>query len=347
MSFRKKIHKLFYWEFWPVYMFYIPNIPYALYHAIVERSLTFYTLTNPGIDNSGIGTESKFETQQLIPEKYLPKTIFHKESDEVSKTIKQVEINNFNYPIIVKPDVGFRGLLVKKIRNQEELVTYLKRYPINFLIQEFIDYPNECGLFFIRHPQEEMGKITSITLKDCPKVTGDGSSTIKQLIENDKHLSLYANEIVNLTSVDLNFVPKKGENIQLSTIGNHAKGTKFINGNHLDSDQLTETINSLNKEVKGWFYGRLDIKYNTWEDVLKGDFKVIELNGILGEPTHIYDTSKMTYWKAIKTMRNHWRDLYTIAAYNHKTGLPYKKTGGFIKELKALKRYTKKVKSLV
>lgn len=347
MSLKKRIYKLTHWEFWPVYMFYLPNAYYALYYAFVEKSLTFYTLTNPGIFNGGIGTESKFKTQQLIPEHFVPNSVFHKKDNEIEHTLNSLKEKDLNFPIIVKPDIGFRGLLVKKINNENELVAYLKNKNIDFILQEYIDYKHECGIFFIRHPKDRTGKITSITLKQCPEVKGNGTNNIRELIESDRHLRLFAKQIEELTKVDMTLIPRKDEIVVLSTIGNHAKGTKFINGNHLISTELTDTINNLNHKIKGWYYGRLDIKYNTWKDVERGNFKIIELNGILGEPTHIYDTQDLNYWKVLKIFRQHWKDLYLIAAYNHQLGIPYKKARMFVNDLKALRKYSKKVKKLI
>lgn len=348
MSLKKRIYKLFHWEFWNVYMFYIPNLYYALYYAFIERSLTFFTLTNPGIDNGGLGTESKHDTLKLIPSHLLPKTVFHSSKSNIDTTCIQLAEKNVSFPIIAKPDIGFRGLLVKKINSEFELKEYLLDKPIDFILQEFIEYPNECGIFFIRHPKESIGKITSITLKECPNVIGNGNDSIQNLVQKDKHLSLFEKQIRLLTNKDFNYVPKANELVELSSIGNHSKGTKFINGNNLISKQLTTIINEVNLSIKGWYYGRLDIKYDSWEEVEKGNFKVIELNGVLGEPTHIYDTSKMSYFKALKTMRIHWKQLYLIASYHHREmNTPYKKASELIKDLKFLKKYTKKVKELV
>ncbi len=346
MSFKKKFYKFTHWEFWPVYMFYIPNVYYALYYALIERSLTFYTLANPGILNGGIGTESKFETQKLIPNSYVPKTVFHSRNSNIEDTLSSLSKEKIEFPMIAKPDIGFRGLLVKKIYNKGELIQYLLNKNIDFIIQEFIDHKHECGIFFIRHPKEKEGKITSITIKQCPTVKGNGQSTIVELIEKDQHLKLFSKQIKELTKVDMNFIPKKGVEVELSSIGNHAKGTKFLNGNHLINSKLIQTINSLNHQIEGWYYGRLDLKYDHWEDVENGRFKVVELNGILGEPTHIYDTNGLSYLKVLKIFRKHWKDLYLIAAHNHKQGIPYKKVSDFLKDLKSLKRYTKKVKKL-
>lgn len=347
MSSKNSINKILKWEYWPNSMFYIPNIPFAFYHALKAKNLVFYTAVNPTIENSGIGTESKYKTMQLIPEKYLPKTIFHEANFDISKTLDKVRKQQISYPLIAKPDIGFRGLLVQKIATEKELVSYLEKYPIDILIQEFLTEKNECGIFYLRYPDNQSGKITSITLKDFLHIIGDGKHTIEELIVADKRAKNYLNLIKDNPSFQLENIIKEGEKIQLSDIGNHCKGTQFINGNHLISRKLEETITTLNKQVDGWFYGRIDIKYNDFEDLEKGNFKILELNGILAEPTHIYDTSKTNYLQALKEMRVHWKQLYKIARINHDTkNIPYRSTIGLLKDVQKLKKYTKSIVKL-
>lgn len=347
MSSKKNIHKILKWEYWPNSMFYIPNIPFAFYHAIKAKNLVFYTAVNPTIANSGIGTESKYETMQLIPEKYSPTTIFHKANTSINETIDKVRNQITTYPIIAKPDIGFRGLLVQKIASENELISYLQKYPIDILIQEFLTEKKECGIFYLRYPDNQSGKITSITLKDFPHIIGDGKHTVEELILTDKRIKNYIHIVKDCITIPLDTIIKKDEKIQLSDIGNHSKGTQFINGNHLISDKLEQTITELNKQIDGWYYGRIDIKYNTFEDLEKGDFKILELNGILAEPTHIYDTSQSNYLKALKEMRVHWKQLYKIARINHdEKDIPYRSTVGLLKDVKKLKKYTKSIVKL-
>jgi len=328
-------------------MFYIPNIPYAFVHGLFARNLVFYTAVNPGIKNSGIGSESKYETLQLLPKEYIPKSVLHRESDSIEKTLKSIQEEKIEYPIIVKPDVGFRGLLVKKIENENELITYLKKYNFDFIIQEFLKEPYECGIFYYRHPNQEKGKVTSITLKEFLNITGDGISTIKELVLQDKRAFLYYNYIKDDPLISWDEIPNEDVVLKLSSIGNHSKGTRFINGNHLITKELENSMDRLNHRVKGWCYGRLDVKYASLEELYKGKFKILELNGILAEPTHIYDASKSSYWGALKTIRKHWKQLYKIARYNHDNeNVPYRKTVPFLREMFALKAYSNRLKKI-
>lgn len=328
-------------------MFYIPNIPYAFVHGLFARNLVFYTAVNPGIENSGIGSESKYETLQLLPKEYIPRSVFHAKNSDSEDTLTALKKERIQYPLIIKPDVGFRGLLVKKIENQNELIQYLEKYPINFIIQEFLTEEFECGIFYYRIPNENQGKVTSITLKEFLNIKGDGKSTIKELVLNDSRAFLYYDYIKNDPLISWNNIPAKDEKLKLSSIGNHSKGTQFINGNHLITEKLEKSLDRLNHQVKGWYYGRLDVKYSSLEELYNGKFKVLELNGILAEPTHIYDARKTSYWGALKTIRKHWKQLYKIARYNHdKEQVPYRKTFPFIIEMLDLKAYSNRLKKI-
>jgi predicted nucleic-acid-binding protein len=337
------------WEYWPSYMFYIPVVPYALLLAIKSRSFGFFSAVNPAIEGSGNGLESKYETIQLLPEKYKPKTIFIKNESTFSNISPNLINENIDYPLIIKPDIGFRGLLVKKINSENELKDYISKYnSINLIIQEFIEYKNECGIFYYKLPNSKSGEITSITLKRYMTITGDGSTTLLQLILNDKRACRYTNLLSELNKDKLNTIPTKNKNIVLSMIGNHSKGTQFINGNNLISKELVNFFDKLNSEIPGWYYGRVDIKYNDFNELLKGEnLKIIEINGVISEPTHIYDANNGTYFDALISIKNHWKIIYQIGVQNKKlknssfTNLKY-----FINLYFTYKKYLKKIRYL-
>ena len=329
-------------------MFYVPNLPYAFYLAAKAKHSAFFSAANPSIKSSGNGTESKFETIKLIPEKYKPKTIFVSSDIKFITIIDLLKKKNINFPVIAKPDIGYRGLLVKKIYNLEELNIYLTKYPINIIIQEFLDHKNECGIFYHKNPNAEKGKITSITLKKFLSVIGNGDSTLKELILQDKRAKRYLELFTEIHQEKLNSIPKKGKKVKLTAIGNHSKGTQFLCGGHLITKKLEQTFDSLSNEIAGWYYGRIDIKYNSFEDLENGEnFKILEINGIISEPTHIYDSDNYTYFQALKAIRTHWKSLYDVATTNHKDyKVQYKSSKKFIQEMFELRAYTKRIKSL-
>lgn len=343
------ITKLTQWEYWPSFMFYAPIIPYWLYLSAREKTFTFWEATNPAMHRGGNGTESKFETIQLIPKEYRPKTILvQKEMDfeTVQQAIKKAQLT---FPLIAKPDIGFRGLLVEKINNLTELAVYLKKYPIAFLLQELITYPNEIGVFYHRMPNEKKGEITSITIKEFLTVVGDGQATIAALIAKNTRAILYV-DYIKATGIDLNIIPNKGESVRLLNIGNHCKGARFVNGDYLITDELLAVFDKLNKEIPNWYYGRLDIRFESIALLQQGKaFKILEINGVISEPTHIYDASNagMSYFKAVRTIKNHWKIIHQIASENQaKNKVATPSLFKALKEIKALKKYTKKIEQL-
>ncbi|MFA5298607.1 MAG: D-alanine--D-alanine ligase [Lutibacter sp.] len=337
------------WEYWPSYMFYVPLLPYAFYLALKARSFGFFSAVNPGIEGSGNGLESKYKTIQLLPKKYCPSTIYVSFGESLEEITSKIALNNIDFPLIIKPDVGFRGLLVTKIKDEDELSAYLKKYnSINLIIQEFISLKNECGLLYYRIPGEKTGKITSVTLKKYPTVIGDGKSSISALISSNQRARHYTVYLSKLNKDKLDTIPKDDEEVVLNIIGNHSKGTQFINGNHLINSKLECLLDELNTKIDGWFYGRIDIKYNSFDELLKGEnFKIIEVNGIISEPTHIYDASKSSYFKALKSIKNHWKIIYSIGVKNNKLNqIEYTNLNYLISAYFNYKKYLKKVKNL-
>jgi len=347
-NFYLNLKEKFNWEHWPTYMFYIPLLPLYIYYSLRSGSFTYFVAANPAIKNGGDATESKFETLKLLPKNMIPKSVFVPSKQDISMVIENLKKEGLNFPLIIKPDVGYRGLLVKKLNRQKDLETYLKKYSkINFILQEFISYKNECGILYVRYPYETKGKITSVTLKKYLGVKGDGKSSIKELISKDEHAQRYKPVFKDQIIPFLDYKPKKDETFLLNEIGNHCKGASFLNGNHLITENLSKTFDKISQSVKGVFFGRYDLKYNDFDELEKGkDFKIIELNGVIAEPTHIYDAPNSSYFYALKSIAKHWKYVYQISKINHKKGVKYKKFGPVIRGLLALRPYNKMIKKL-
>jgi len=335
------------YEYWPSYLFYVPMLPYAIYLAIKAKSGGFFYATNPGIENAGDGSESKYLTIQLIPDAYKPTTIYIPIKSDIQKILNELSVQHIKYPLIIKPDIGYRGLLVSKIKTEQELVAYLKKYnAINLIIQEYVSYPNECGILFHKIPGQKQGIISSLTFKEFSSVTGNGTDSIQQLILKDTRTKRYTDLLFKLNEAQLSDIPKQGKIIVLNNIGNHCKGTRFINANHLISDKLTQNIQLLSEQIKGWDYGRLDIKYKNFSDLEQGkNYKILEINGLIAEPTHMYDSNTGNYFKCLKELKKHWKIIFTIAnAHKKNKTSSFKDFNYFIKSLIKLRNHSKTIK---
>lgn len=349
MKLKSIITRLTQWEHWPTFMFYAPLVPFFLYKIIKVGSPVYFLVTNPGILYSGSGSESKFKTLLLIPEKYRPKSVFIPTDSSFTSILEKIKEENISYPLIAKPDIGFRGYLVKKIENERELINYFSKVKTEIILQEFIDYDNEIGVFYHRIPGENKGDITSITIKKYLTLTGDGKNTLSELIQSDARAFLYFDLLQNIHEENMEMIIPKGEKKILSFIGNHSKGTQFLNGKNMINKQLKNVIDALNHQIDGWFYGRIDLKFSTKEDLYLGkNFKIIEINGIISEPTHIYDaTGNATYFDAIHEIKNHWKIIDKIALKNHtEFGFAYPSVRSYVQNILALRTHAKMLKKM-
>lgn len=283
--------------------------------------------------------ESKYDIYETMPEYLYPKTIFITPGKDIKLITLQLEAKGIQLPFIVKPDTGMRGLKVKLLNTFEDLYSYHSSATFSYLIQEYIAYENEVGIFYTRYPEEKSGVITGIVGKEFLTIIGDGISTIETLVKkNDRHLlqlnklrAIYGNNLKNILALN--------EKYTLVPYGNHSRGSKFIDLSNLIDEQLTSTINLICQSIPDFYYGRLDIKFKNWEDLKNGEnFSIIEVNGAGSEPTHIYDPTHSIFyaWKEIKL---HCKILYEISLANKKLrGLEFMTTKEGMKMLRENKK---------
>ena len=230
---------------------------------------------------------------------------------------------NIQYPAIGKPDIGMRGMSVQKLENDHDLLAYVQKSKVDFLIQAYIPYEEELGIFYCRIPGDEKGQITGIVGKELLAVTGDGQSTIEELLQQDQRYILQLPVLKKSIPEELPVILSVGEKKLLVPYGNHARGAKFLDVSHLADDRLNYMIDQLAKQINGFYYGRMDVRYHTIEDLRQGkNYSIIELNGSGSEPTHMYDPRHSVFF-AWKEITRHWAIMCKISRINHKNGIPY------------------------
>lgn len=315
---------------------------YMPYLQLKARHFCFFTAANPGIDLGGLGLESKFETIDKIPAQLKPKTILVRKTDLFEDSLQQLKAAGIDFPLIAKPDIGYRGLLVKKIHTVDALKDYLQQYDIDFVVQEFVEILNEFGVLYHRLPSAEKGNISSLTFKEFLHVTGDGVSTLAALVKAKPRARLQLDRLKKSHAEQLEQIPAKGMHVPLGIIGNHSKGTLFINANEYIDEELVSTFDRITAAIPGVYYGRYDIKCPSFEDLKAGrNISIIEINGICSEPTHIYDPERMSYFRALKDIVQHWQIIYRISQVNRKRGVPYVPFKELVRRFAQLKTYLK------
>lgn len=320
-----KWRRLIRWEFWPMAAFYPPVVIYAILLGLRYRCLTLFTLANPGMAHAGIAMMSKSDILNGFQKREQHVAVFTVISSELSLDERQAQLNHFmqsrqlDYPVVLKPDYGERGVGVGIIRTQEEAREYLLGSSEAIIAQEYVA-GEEFGVFYMRRPSEDRGRVWSITAK-CPTVVvGDGARCLERLILDDERAVCMAGFFLKKFANRLEEIVPKGELFLLAELGTHSRGALFLDAGEQWSEEMERAIDEMSRSYAGFFLGRYDIRVENVNTFKKGEgFKVLELNGVLSEPTHMYDP-KHSLLYAWRTMFRLWSEIFKIGAENRDLG---------------------------
>ncbi|GLU42521.1 D-alanine--D-alanine ligase [Muricauda sp. NBRC 101325] len=297
--------------------------PVWLYYSLKARSIFYFNAANPGMKNGGMAMISKKEIYDLIPDQFIPKTLFIPKNEDSDCALQRILASDIGFPFIAKPNIGMKSFGVEKIHDKEAFHKYAAWSPSDFLVQQLIPYTKEVGIFYVRKPNEEIGKITGIVSKEFLFVTGDGKRSILELIKSNPRSHFQLKALQNKFGDSLQTVLKKGEEFILVPYGSHTRGAKFVDISPKINEELVKTIDAVCRQIDGFYYGRLDVLYHSFDDLSQGkNFSIIEINGAGGEATHIYDPKHSLFW-AWKEVARHWGMLCEISMLNHQKGHPY------------------------
>jgi hypothetical protein len=326
--FQRILHRPFFirllnWEYWPFTPVYIWLYPIWFFLCLRARSLFFFAASNPRIKNGGFLNESKEDVVALIPEQYHPQTAFFSIPANGAIVLNELRRNGLAFPLIGKPNVGGRGRGVKVLADETAVINYVAQAYLDFHIQEYVPWKNEVGIFYYRYPGQANGEISGMVKKEFLSVTGDGQHSIRELLLQDKRALMYMKGLECMHGEGLKQVLPAGEKMIVSPYGNHARGSLFLDHSHLVDEALRATIDNICQQIPEFYFGRLDIRYNTLEELKQGrNFAIIEVNGAGAEPTHIYDPRHSLFF-AWKEIVRHWFILERISRMNHRLGHPY------------------------
>ncbi len=331
------------WEYYPAYLTNIPVVLMWLYFSIKAKSLFFFSAANPAIETGGVLGESKIKIIDQIPEQWKPVTVFVPNATAFEQVLQWITKAQLTYPVIAKPNIGERGFLVQKLGSLEDLQQFHQKNSLDFLIQEFVDYPVEAAILHYRYPHQSRGIISSVCLKEYLNVEGNGEDTVLELMEKKPRAKLQIERLSPILAEKglLNTVPPMGEHLQLSAIGNHCKGAKFLDGNHWIDEDLRQTFNQISLQLEGIYFCRYDLKCKSMKDLKQGkNFKILEINGVAAEPAHIYDPN-YSVRQAYKDLFQQWKTIYEISHYQHRNGVEYMTFGEARKAVKDYLAYMK------
>jgi hypothetical protein len=312
------------WEYWPMWAVYPPVVLWIVWLALKHRSLTVFTAANPGIPSSGVAGESKFAILRGLgePAAWIARSgviggaLPH--AARIAAADAFMTSRALSLPVVLKPDQGQRGSGVQVIRFRAELETYLERAAGDTVIQEYVPGV-EFGVFYVRRPAELRGTIVSITEKRLPVVTGDGTRTLERLILDDPRAVCMARFHLLQQRERMSVVPAAGVAVPLGDCGSHCRGAEFLDGRRYRTPALEDAIEAVARRFEGFYFGRFDLRAASAEAFARGEFTVIELNGVTSEPTHIYDPA-VSVIDAYRALCAQWSSAFEIGAANARRG---------------------------
>jgi membrane protein DedA with SNARE-associated domain len=313
------------WEFWPMWLFYAPGAVWVLWLSLRYRGISTITTANPGIPDGGTVGESKFQIlSELPPDAIIPSALIAPghTSGRTAHALDVMRHRGWSWPLVVKPDIGQRGVGVKLARTAAELATYLAKQGASVLVQPYHPGPFEAGVFYYRFPGRARGRILSITDKQFPFVVGDGRSTLEELIADHPRYRLQADTFLARHRDSLSRVPEDGLRVPLAVAGNHAQGTMFRDGGHLWTAALERRIDDIARAHPGFYVGRFDVRYESVDAFKEGrGLAIVELNGATAESTDIYDPDR-SLLSAYRRLFQQWSIVFAIGAANRAAGAP-------------------------
>ena len=257
MSWKSFWEKAGNWELWPFKLRYFLISPVWLWYCLRSGSLWFFSSSNPTLTFGGLDGEPKKEMYDLLPKEFYPKTIYISPKERFEDIKVLLQQHGFHYPFIVKPDVGAKGLLFRKIDDEDELNLYHQKNPVDYIIQDLVRYPLEVSVFYYRYPDQKKGVITGFIQKDLMDVYGDGKSNLWELIMAHPNARHRPDEMRIKHEQNLQTIIPKGERYILTYAANLNRGAKFTNlYQHVD-DEMLKMFDEISRRAQ-FYYGRND-----------------------------------------------------------------------------------------
>ncbi|MBC8010724.1 MAG: hypothetical protein H7067_11590 [Burkholderiales bacterium] len=218
----------------------------------------------------------------------------------------------------MKPDVGERGRGVVIARSEDEVTAKLAEDAGRLIVQAYVPGV-EFGVFYTRQPGATRGEIFAITDKRTLAVVGDGRRTLEELILGDERAVGMAAYFLNEYKGRLAETPAAGAKVTLAELGTHCRGALFLDGTALRTEALEAAVDEVSRAYDGFYFGRYDVRAESAEALRRGEFTVIELNGLSSEATSIYDPQHSVFfgWRMLCAQ---WRRAFEIGAENRRRG---------------------------
>jgi hypothetical protein len=313
----------------PKWAIIVPLAGQWLYLSLRFGGLTVPSAANPGLTAGGLVGEGKreyFDSMGMLARAATAPFASVRKHRGLDKPALQAAMTSagLEFPIIVKPDLGMCGYGVRKVDTLRELFCYAFHFPDaeTMILQQYLPQENEAGIFYVRDPATGVGRVSGLALRYFPQVTGDGRSTIAQLIKASCRAKRSLGKCTHRGTADLDRVPAAGERVRLSTIGSTRVGGLYRDGGDCITPALTAAIDAIARDMKDFHFGRFDVRFTTMEALRAGTgFTIMEVNGAGSEAIEAWDPGTGLV-AGLRTIFAKQRRLFEVGAANRKRGVP-------------------------
>ncbi|WP_300382584.1 cyanophycin synthetase [Clostridium sp.] len=259
------------------------------------------------IIEASIGSNTKCVSVDISCDKYLTKEILKNQNIPIAKGFKVTNIigllkdaEYIGYPVVIKPQYGNQGKgVILNIQNEKELLKAYSDVKKNYkdIIIEKYHVGKDYRVCVINY------EVVAVSLRLPPKISGDGKSKVKELIEilninplrgedHEKNLTKVKLDedlisYIKSQGYNLNSIPKDGEIIYLRQNANLSTGGEAVDCTELISNENIELCISTAKALKLDICG-IDICIEDISKSIKCFGIIMEVNSAPGLRMHLY-----------------------------------------------------------
>lgn len=312
----------------PKWLICVPLVVQWLWLSLRYASATVPSAANPRITSGGLVGEGKLEyfrgmgaLARSLTAAHCP--VFNDGTATQAALLHAMRQSDLAFPMVAKPDLGLCGYGVRLLPDMAALNAYLAAFPTGetVVLQRYLPQEGEAGIFYARDPATGEGRIIGLALRYFPRVTGDGRSTVAELVAADPRARRIARSPRHQCSVPPSSVPAAGQQVRLATIGSTRVGGLYRDGAALATPELTRAVDTVARDMPEFHFGRFDVRFESLRELAAGrGFTIMEINGAGSEAIEAWDpdTGVMEGFRMIFAKQ---RLLFAIGAAQRKAGV--------------------------
>lgn len=312
----------------PKWLICVPLVVQWLWLSVRHGGATVPCAANPHLTAGGLVGEGKLEYFRGMGPlaRSLTAThcaVFNDGTADAASLRQAMARAGLAFPVVAKPDLGLCGYGVRLLHDMAALQAYLGAFPRGetVVLQRYLPQEAEAGIFYARDPVTGEGRVIGLALRYFPRVTGDGRSTVAQLVARDVRARRIARSPRHQCSVPPDSVPAAGQQVRLATIGSTRVGGLYRDGAALITPALVRAVDAVARDMPDFRFGRFDVRCDSLRALSEGHgFTIMEINGAGSEAIEAWDPGTGVL-QGLRMVFAKQRLLFAIGAAQRKAGV--------------------------